>query len=48
MSINLSGTLTVQVIQGRRGPFKTAKLATSIGTFDVKKPILKQFEPGEY
>ncbi|ENV5286253.1 DUF3275 family protein, partial [Neisseria gonorrhoeae] len=45
MSINLSGTLTVQVIQGRRGPFKTAKLATSIGTFDVKKPILKQFEP---
>ncbi|HFC2997125.1 TPA: DUF3275 family protein [Neisseria gonorrhoeae] len=48
MSINLSGTLTVQVIQGRRGPFKTAKLATSIGTFDVKNPILKQFEPGEY
>ena len=42
MSINLSGTLTVQVIQGRRGPFKTAKLATSIGTFDVKNPILKQ------
>ena len=48
MSINLSGTLTVQVIQGRRGPFKTAKLATSIGTFDVKNPVLKQFEPGEY
>ena len=48
MSINLSGTLTVQIIQGRRGPFKTAKLATSIGTFDVKNPVLKQFEPGEY
>lgn len=36
MSINLSGTLTVQIIQGRRGPFKTTKLATYIGTFDVK------------
>lgn len=48
MSINLPGTLTVQIIQGRRGPFKTAKLATSIGTFDVKNPVLKQFEPGEY
>mgnify|MGYP001741097118 CR=1 FL=1 len=48
MSINIPGTLTVQIIQGRRGPFKTAKLATSIGTFDVKNPVLKQFEPGEY
>ena len=48
MSMTIQGTLTVQVIQGRRGPFKTAKLATSIGTFDVKNPILKQFEPGNY
>ena len=48
MSINLSGTLTVQVIEGKRGPFKTAKLSTSIGTFDVKNPTLKLFDPGEY
>lgn len=48
MSMTIQGTLTVQVIQGRRGPFKTAKLATSIGTFDVKNTILKQFEPGNY
>lgn len=48
MSINLPGTLTVQVIEGKRGPFKTAKLSTSIGTFDVKNPTLKLFDPGEY
>lgn len=48
MSISLPGTLTVQIIEGKRGPFKTAKLATSIGTFDVKNPTLKLFEPGEY
>ena len=48
MSITLPGMLTVQTIQGRRGSFNVAKLATSIGIFEVKNPVLMQFAPGEY
>lgn len=48
MSIILPGTLNVQTIQGRRGSFNVAKLATSIGVFDVKNPVLMKFAPGEY
>lgn len=48
MSITLPGMLTVQTIQGRRGPFNVAKLATSIGIFEVKNPVLMQFAPGDY
>lgn len=48
MSITLHGTLNVQTIQGRRGPFNVTKLSTSIGIFEVKNPVLMQFAPSDY
>lgn len=42
------GTLRVETINGRRGPFNVGKLITDIGEFKVKDKALDQFEPGEY
>jgi len=42
------GTLTVEQINGRHGPFCVGMLHTSIGQFKVKDRELDQFEPGSY
>ena len=42
------GTLCVETIRGRHGPFNVGKLVTDIGVFKVKDKELDQFEPGEY
>lgn len=42
------GTLRVETINGRRGPFNVGKLITDIGEFKVKDKELDQFEPGDY
>ena len=42
------GTLQVETIRGRRGPFNVGKLITDIGEFKVKDKELDQFEPGDY
>lgn len=43
-----SGTLVVEEINGRRGPFCVGTLHTSIGEFKVTSKELDQFEPGRY
>ncbi len=42
------GTLIVEQIRGRHGPFCVGLLQTSIGQFKVKDKELDQFEPGNY
>jgi len=42
------GTLCVETIRGKHGPFNVGKLITDIGVFKVKDKELDQFEPGEY
>lgn len=44
----LDGTLTIEVIPGRRGDFCVGTLLTSIGEFKVKDAALDQFERGSY
>jgi hypothetical protein len=43
-----NGTLIVEQIRGRHGPFCVGLLQTSIGQFKVKDKELDQFEPGNY
>lgn len=43
-----TGTLIVEQIRGRHGPFCVGLLQTSIGQFKVKDKELDQFEPGNY
>jgi hypothetical protein len=42
------GTLRVETINGRRGPFNVGTLTTTIGVFKVKDKELDQFDPGDY
>jgi hypothetical protein len=42
------GTLRVETIKGRRGPFNVGTLTTDIGVFKVKDKELDQFDPGDY
>ena len=42
------GTLVVEEIKGRNGPFCVGKLQTSIGSFKVTDKRLDQFAPGSY
>lgn len=44
----LDGTLTIEVIPGKRGDFCVGTLLTSIGEFKVKDAALDQFERGSY
>jgi hypothetical protein len=44
----LRGTLVVEEINGRRGPFCVGMLKTSIGDFKVTDKELDQFAPGSY
>lgn len=44
----LRGTLVVEEITGRRGPFCVGMLHTSIGEFKVTDKELDQFVPGRY
>lgn len=44
----LRGTLVVEEINGRRGPFCVGMLQTSIGDFKVTDKELDQFAPGRY
>lgn len=44
----LRGTLVVEEINGRRGPFCVGMLKTSIGDFKVTDKELDQFVPGSY
>lgn len=44
----LRGTLVVEEITGRRGPFCVGMLQTSIGDFKVTDKELDQFAPGRY
>lgn len=44
----LRGTLVVEEINGRRGPFCVGMLQTSIGDFKVTDKELDQFTPGRY
>jgi hypothetical protein len=44
----LRGTLVVEEINGRRGPFCVGMLKTSIGDFKVTDKELDQFTPGSY
>lgn len=48
MSITIPGKLTVKTVQGKRGSFNVADLATDIGEFQLKNPVLMKFAPGEY
>lgn len=43
-----TGSLLVEQIRGRHGPFCVGLLQTSIGRFKVKDKELDQFEPGTY
>lgn len=44
----LRGTLVVEEINGRRGPFCVGMLKTGIGDFKVTDKELDQFTPGSY
>ena len=44
----LRGTLVVEEIKGKRGPFCVGMLKTSIGDFKVTEKELDQFAPGSY
>lgn len=44
----LRGTLVVEEIKGKRGPFCVGMLKTSIGDFKVTDKELDQFAPGSY
>lgn len=44
----IRGTLVVEQINGKRGPFCVGTLHTSIGEFKVTAKELDQFEPGRY
>ncbi|UYZ83054.1 DUF3275 family protein [Entomomonas sp. E2T0] len=46
--ITIPGTLTIVTLDGRFGPFNTAKLTTSIGEFVVKDKELDQYKSGKY
>lgn len=46
--ITIPGTLTIVTLDGRFGPFNTAKLTTSIGEFVVKDKELDQYKAGKY
>ncbi len=46
--INIKGTLTIRVINGRNGAFSVGELQTSIGKFAVKDAILDQYDQGSY
>ncbi len=48
MSVRVHGTLTVKEIKGAKGRFCVGDLATDLGDFKVKEPILDQFEEGRY
>lgn len=48
MTVTVEGTLKVKIIQGRNGAFSVGDLTTSIGSFNVKDPVLDQFEEGVY
>lgn len=46
--IDISGTLVVRLIKGRKGVFAVGDLHTDIGNFKVKDPLLDQFDEGQY
>lgn len=46
--INIEGTLTIRVINGRKGAFSVGELETSIGKFAIKDAILDQYDQGSY
>lgn len=46
--ITIPGTLTIVTLDGRFGPFNTAKLTISIGEFVVKDKELDQYKSGKY
>ncbi|CAD5366586.1 conserved hypothetical protein [Rubrivivax sp. A210] len=48
MSIFVRGTITIQRKTGARGAFSIGDLATEIGEFEVKDPLIEEFEPGKY
>ena len=48
MTVTVEGTLKVKIIHGSRGAFSVGDLTTSIGSFNVKDPVLDQFEEGTY
>lgn len=47
-SIVVPGQLTLRTIRGRNGPFTVGRLATHLGTFEVKDPELEQYPEGKY
>ena len=42
------GQLTLRTIRGKNGPFTVGRLATHLGTFEVKDPELEQYPEGKY
>ena len=48
MSIAINGTLNIMERHGSRGAFNVAELDTDIGAFNVKHPVLDQFDPGSF
>jgi hypothetical protein len=44
----ITGEITIRIRTGRYGPFPTAILSTSVGTFCVKDKLIEQFEEGTY
>ncbi|MFG9941805.1 DUF3275 family protein [Pseudomonas aeruginosa] len=47
-SIVVPGQLTLRTIRGKNGPFTVGRLATHLGTFEVKNPELEQYPEGKY
>ncbi len=46
--IVVPGQLTLRTIRGKNGPFTVGRLATHLGTFEVKDPELEQYPEGKY
>jgi len=46
--IIVPGQLTLRTIRGKNGPFTVGRLATHLGTFEVKDPELEQYPEGKY
>ena len=44
--IVVPGQLTLRTIRGKNGPFTVGRLATHLGTFEVKDPELEQYPKG--
>lgn len=46
--IVVPGQLTLRTIRGKNGSFTVGRLATHLGTFEVKDPELEQYPEGKY